>query len=135
MMGLLKDYGNIKKETRKIRANTPRAGVRMAEMGQRMADLNASLAQTAALHAPAAGSVPAQVQLVAVAPSSGSMNGQLFMEVTVTVLVPGCPPVPASARILVPPASVHRLQPGVTLPARVDPADLAAFAIDWAAPG
>ncbi|MEO6629530.1 MAG: hypothetical protein ABIP03_13310 [Aquihabitans sp.] len=134
-MGFLKDYNNIKKETRKIRENSPRAGVRMAEMGQKMADLNASLLQTAALSAPAPGSVPAQVQLVAVSPTTASLNGQPMMDVTVTVLAQGCPPVPASARILVPLTSMHRLQPGVTLPARVDPADLAAFAIDWTAPG
>jgi len=134
-MGFFKDYGDIKKETRKIRENSPRAGVRMAEMSQQMADLNASLAQTAELHAPAASSVPAKVLVVSVSPAAGSMNGQMFMEVTVNVLAPGCPPVPASARILVPPTGLHRLQPGVTLAARVDPADLAAFAIDWAMPG
>jgi len=134
-MGFLKDYGDIKKEARKLRDNSPRAGVRMAEMSQKMADLNASMVQTAALQNPAAGSVPGRVQLVSVSASTASMNGQVFMDVVVTVLAAGCPPVPASARILVPPAGLHRLQPGVTLPARVDPTDPTAFAIDWTAPG
>lgn len=134
-MGFLKDYGAIKKETRKLKDNSPGTGARMAEMNQKMADLNASMSQSAALQTPASDSVPGRIQVVSVAPTTASVNGQPFVDVVVTVLAAGRPPVPAQARVLVPPTSLHRLQPGVTLPVHVDPTDLTAFAIDWTAPG
>ncbi len=134
-MGFLKDYSSIKKETRKIRDNSPGAGVRMREASEKMAAASAAMAQTAALTIPDAGSVPAQIQVVSVTPTAGSVNGQPLVDVTVTVLAPGLPPVPASAKVMVPATSLHRLHAGATLPARIDPNDPAAFAIDWASPG
>jgi len=133
-MGIFKDLRAIKQETRKISANTPRAGVRMQEMNQKMAALNASMVQSTTLSAPSAGSLAARVQVVSVTPTVGSVNGSPLVDVAVTVLVPGRPPVPAFASLMVPVTSVHRLQPGATLAARVDPADPTGFAIDWASP-
>jgi hypothetical protein len=134
-MGIFKDLRAIKQETRKISANTPRAGVRMQEMNQKMAALNASLVQTTTLSTPGPGSVAARVQVVSVTPTVGSVNGSPRVDVGVTVLVPGRPPVPAFASLMVPVTGLHRLQPGATLSAWVDPADPTAFAIDWASPG
>jgi hypothetical protein len=133
-MGIFKDLRAIKQETRKISANTPRAGVRMQEMNQKMAALNASLVQSATLSGPGPNSVAAQVQVVSVTPTAGSVNGSPLVDVGVTVLVSGRPPVPAFASVMVPVTGLHRLQPGATLPAWVDPADPTAFAIDWMSP-
>jgi hypothetical protein len=133
-MGLFKDMRAIKQETRKISANTPRAGVRMQEMNEKMAALNASLVQTATLSGLAAGSIAARVQVVSVTPTAGSVNGSPLVDVGVTVLVPGRPPVPAFASVMVPLTGLHRVQPGAVLPAWVDPVDPTGFAIDWAAP-
>lgn len=133
-MGIFKDYGNLKKEVRKIKADNPGAGVRLREMNQKMADLNASMVQTAAINDPAAGSVAARVQLVSCTPTTASVNGQPLVDLAVTVLAPGLPPIPATARVMVPATSLYRLQPGTTLAARIDPSDPAAFAIDWNAP-
>jgi len=133
-MGLFKDLRAIKQETRKISADTPRAGVRMQELNQKMASLNASLVQTATLTTPGPGSVAARVQVVSVTPTAGSVNGSPIVDVGVTVLVPGRPPVPAFASVMVPLTGLHRLQPGITLPAWVDPADPTGFAIDWVSP-
>src|SRR5687768_12751646 len=134
-MGLFKDLRAIKQETRKISANSPRAGVQMREMSQRMADLNTSLVRSTLLSTPAKGGVAARVQVVSATPTSGSVNGSPLVDVTVTVLVPGRPPVPAAASVMVPVTDLHRLQPGTTLPAWVDPADPTGFAVDWAAAG
>jgi hypothetical protein len=133
-MGIFKDMRAIEQEARRIGATTPRTGVRMQEMNQKMAALDASLVQTATQSGPAAGSVTARVQVVSVTPGVGSVNGSPLVDVGVTVLVPGRPPVPAFASVMVPIIGVHRLQPGAVLPAWVDPADPTAFAIDWAAP-
>jgi hypothetical protein len=133
-VGLFKDLRAIKQETRKISANTPRAGVRMQEMSDKMAALNASLVQTATLSGPGPDRVAARVQVISVAPTAGSVNGSPLVDVAVTVLLAGRPPVPAYGSVVVPVTGLHRLQPGATLPAWIDPADPTGFAIDWASP-
>lgn len=132
-MGLFKDLRSIKQETRKLSANAPRAGVQMREMHQRMADLNTTLVRSTILSTPAAGSVAGRVQVVSVTPTAGSVNGSPLVDIAVSVLLPGRPPVPASASVTVPLTGLHLVHPGATLAARVDPADPTGFAIDWAA--
>jgi hypothetical protein len=101
---------------------------------KKVAALNASLVRTTTLSTPGPGSVAARLHVVSVTPTVGSVNGSPLVDVGVTVLVPGRPPVPVFASVMVPVTSVHRVQPGATLVAWVDPADPTAFAIDWASP-
>ena len=52
---------------------------------------------------------------------------------SVLILMNGTPPIPITQSVVVPAIQQHRLQPGVRLPARVDPHHLEAFALDWTA--
>jgi len=128
---MFKDYQDLKKQSKAIGANHD-AGASFADMNAKMASLNASMAaQTSALTAAPGDAVAGQVSIVSVGPPAGSMTGSVLVAVDVLVLVPGRPPVPASATLSVPPTAVHRVQPGVSLPARIGLADPTAFFVDW----
>jgi len=133
-MGMFKDLHNVQQQAKELGRNSPGAGARFAEMNQKMAALTTSLeTSTGALAAPSPGSEPVTVQVLSVDPATGYLNGDPIISVSVLVLMGGAPPVPATQSMVVPALHLHRLQPGVRLPARVDPQDVQAFALDWSA--
>ena len=132
-MGLFKDLRDIDREAKKIRSNTPPAAVRMAEMNQKMATLTNSLQSSNVGLAPSPGSIPVEAQVVSVEPT-GQLNGDPIVTISVLVLMNGSPPIPVTQSTVVPAMQVHRLQPGVRLPAHIDPHDIEALALDWNAP-
>ncbi|CAN5474790.1 hypothetical protein BH10ACT1_BH10ACT1_39920 [soil metagenome] len=133
-MGFFKDLNTVQKQAKELGRNSD-PGAKFAEMNQKMAALNHSMAQQAAtLSGGPADAMAATVQVVAAVPTGGSVNGEPTMAISVLVLAPGRPPLPATATLPVPGLQLHRLQPGATLAARVGASDPSIFAIDWAAP-
>lgn len=64
---------------------------------------------------------------------TGHLNGDPIVTVSVLVLMNGAPPIPITQSVVVPAIQQHRLQPGVRLPARVQPHRIEEFALDWTA--
>ena len=132
-MGLFKDLGDTKRAAKQLSRDTPPVGVRLAEMNQRMAaHTNSLAASTVGMAAPSAGTIPTEAQVVSAEPT-GQLNGDPIVTVSVLILMNGTPPIPITQSVVVPAIQQHRLQPGVRLPARVDPHHLEAFALDWTA--
>ena len=131
-MGLFKDLGDIKRQTKEMSRDSPGAGARFAEANRKMAAATSSLAvSTPGFAPPAPGSVPVQAQVLYVQPATGYINGDPIVAVSVLLLMAGTPPVPSTQSIVVPAMHLPRLQPGVRVAARVDPQDVQAFALDW----
>lgn len=131
-MGLFKDYGDIKRQTKAMGRNSPGPGARMAEMGQKMGALTTSLEASTAATAPTSlGSVPAGVQLLAVEPATGYLNGDPIVTVSVLVNLQGTPPIPATQSIVVPSTQLSRLQPGARFTTSIDPHNIEAFTLNW----
>ena len=131
-MGLFKDLGDIKRQTKEMSRNSPGVGERFADMNQKMAAATASLgASTPGFAPPAPGSVPVQAQVLSVQPATGYINGDPIVVVSVLLLMAGTPPIPSTQSIVVPAMHLPRLQPGVRVAARFDPQDVQAFALDW----
>ena len=132
-MGMFKDLRDIDREAKKIRRNSPRVGVRLAEGSQKMAALTDALQSSTVALARSPGSVPVEAQVVSVEPT-GHLNGEPIVTISALVLMNGTPPIPVTQSTVVPAMHVHRLRAGVRLPAHIDPHDVEAFALDWNAP-
>lgn len=131
-MGLFKDLGDIKRQSKEMSRNSPGAGARMADGMAKMSAATATLsASTTAYTPPSAGSVPVQAQVLSVQPATGYINGDPIVAVSVLISRAGTPPIPATQSVVVPAMHLPRLQPGVRLAARIDPQDVQAFALDW----
>ena len=132
-MGLFKDIGDTTRAAKKLSRDTPPVGVRLAEMNQRMAaHTNALTSSTVGLAASSAQTIPTEAQVVSAEPT-GHLNGDPIVTVSVLVLMNGAPPIPITQSVVVPAIQQHRLQPGVRLPARVNPHRIEEFALDWTA--
>ncbi|WP_426571496.1 hypothetical protein [Aquihabitans sp. McL0605] len=130
-MGFFKDLSAIKAQTKQMEA-TSSPGARLSEMNAKMAVLNASMAQQAAVLTAAPGDlVEGTAQIVSAAPTTSSIGGTPVVQLSVLLLAPGRPPVPASAAVMVPMTSIHLVQAGATLPAQLSATDPTAFTIDW----
>lgn len=132
-MGLFKDLGDTKREARKLSRNSPPVADSLGTMVDKMSALTNSLESSTVGLAPSPGSVPVEARLMSVEPT-GQLNGDPIVTVSVLVLMNGSPPIPITQSIVVPAVHGSRLQPGVQLPARIDPHDLETFALDWNAP-
>ena len=133
-MGFFKDLRTIERQAKEL-GDRSDPGAQLAAMGDKLRVLNASMAQQAAAATAGPGdAVAGSVQVVSVAPTSGSMNGDPIVAVSVLVLSPGRPPIPATTTIAVPAAQLARLRVGAAVPAHLSHADPTAFAFDWTRP-
>ena len=131
-MGFFKDINTLQKQAKDIqKTSTPGADMRAAK--DKLRNLNAAMtAQTSALSATPENSVAGQVQIVSMAMTAGSVNGDPLLQLSVLIQGPGRPPIPFTGPIAVPAVHVHRIQTGATLPAFLNMADPTSFAFDWA---
>lgn len=131
-MGLFKDLRQINRQAKELRADWDPGVHAQSAMGQMQA-MNQMMARTTDLMmAPDDQVLLGDVQITAVGAAAGMLDGAPLVNVSVLVMAPGRPPLPAQAAVPVPPVHVHRLQAGAALPARISPSDPTVFVIDWA---
>ena len=131
-MGFLKDLNTLKHQAKELDKNSD-PGARFAEMNSKLSVLNASMAQqTSVLTAAPGDAITGTVQIVSMVPTTSSISGSPVVDLSVLLLAPGRPPIPASASVMVPMAYLHLAQVGASLPAQLNAADPTAFVIDWA---
>jgi hypothetical protein len=76
--------------------------------------------------------IAGKATVVSATPTGGTdTEGRPVYDFVFTIEVPGRPPMQGPARAGVPPERVGRLEPGDTVPLKVDPNDPASMAIDW----
>jgi hypothetical protein len=130
-MGFFKDIHNLKQQAKEIDktfdpgAQARDATARMAAMNQQFAQANAALA------APPGDAVEASAQVVSVGTTTGMLNMDPLIPVSLLILQDGLPPRPVSSTLLVPMAQLGRLQQGATLKVRVSHSDPSAVAVIW----
>ena len=137
-MGVFKSMRDLQKQAQEIERNAPPVADRMAAAQQRMANLNQMMAaQTqaanvgvAAASAMADGSAVRRTVTITGMRQIGMVNFDLLVEFDLTVLPDGMPPYPATTQQRVSQMQIGQLQPGQTLQASVDPANLAAIWLD-----
>lgn len=132
-MGMFKDIKKLQQQSKEIDktfdpgAQARAATEQMKAMNQQMAAANAAMA------APPADAVQASAQVVSVGAAAGMMNMDSIMPVEFLVTMPGQPPRPVSASVIVPIAQMSRLAAGATVTVRVSQSDPSSLAVDWAA--
>src|SRR6478672_8804270 len=118
-MGFFKDLNTLKHQAKEL-DKTSDPGARFSEMSTKLGVLNASMAQqTSVLTAAPGDAVTGSVQIVSVTPTTSSINGSPVVDLSVLVLAPGRPPIPATSSVMVPLTSVHLAYVGATLPAQL----------------
>lgn len=130
-MGLFKDLRTINRQAKAMRADWDPAAQR-EQMMARVQALNAAMGRTTELMQVSDDEVlQGEVQITGVGGAAGMLNADPLVHVSALVMVPGRPPVPAQTTVAVPTHSVHLLQAGAVLPARISPTDPTAFVVDW----
>lgn len=78
--------------------------------------------------------LPGTASITAVRMTGGMMNLQPFLDIDLTVVVPGRPPMPATVSGPVEQIYLAKAQVGAQVPVKVDPADPGLVWIDWVSP-
>jgi hypothetical protein len=131
IVGLFKDLRQINRQAKELRVDWD-PGVHAQSAMAQMQAMNQMMSQTTDLMlAPDDQVLLGDVQITAVGAAAGMLDGAPMVNVSVLVMAPGRPPVPAQTAVPVPPVHVHRLQAGASLPARISLNDPTAFVIDW----
>jgi hypothetical protein len=123
-VGFFKSLHRLTKQAEEIdRAAGPmdqRLDAAMAQLQQAQAFMAQQTASAGAAVDPAA--VAGDGQVVAVRDTGARLNMDPALDVDLLVTLPGQPPYPVTTRAVVSLAHLGRVQPGATLPVRVNPA-------------
>lgn len=132
-MGFFKDINKLQQQAKEIKKDwdpgqqSRDAVARMKAMNEQFAAANAAAA------APPEDAVEANAQVVSVGMTSGMMNMDPILPVELLVSLPGRPPMPVSATLVVPMAHLAKVSAGATLPVKVSASNPSAVSVNWAA--
>ena len=129
-MGFIGDLNKLNKQAKEINKNFD-PGAQMRDALAQMRAVNESM--TDASKAMTDG-VPGSAQVVAVGPTTGTMNMNPMMRVELLVTPQGGMPRPVSRDLVVPLQHLGRVVVGGTLPVLVSPSDPEALAVMWDQP-
>lgn len=134
-MGLFKDINKLQKQAKEISKDYDPAQ-QMKDATERMKQMNEQFAAAnAAATAPPEDAVDATASIVSVGMTSGMMNMDPILPVELLVNLPGRPPTPISATLVVPMAHLAKVTAGASLPVRVSASNPSAVFVNWAAVG
>lgn len=130
-MGFFKSLNDVHKQAKALDKDF-HPGQMMADGQAKMAAATAMMAeQTKAANAAAHG-LDGTATVVAVRQTPTMINFQPLVEIDLTVLGAGRPPYPVTVQQVVDQVSLPRVQPGASLPVKIDPADANAVWLDLA---
>lgn len=119
-MGMFKSVRDLQKQSKEINKNWD-AGAQIEDSKQRMADATQMMAdQTAAANLAATGT-EGTATVAAVRDGGGMVNFQPMMEIDLTVIADGRPPMPVTVKQVVPQAQLAMMQPGKNIKIKFDP--------------
>lgn len=134
-MGFLKDLNKLNQQAKEIKKDWD-PGQQMRDATTRMQQMNEQFAAANAAGAPPPeDAVDASASVVSVGMTSGMMNMDPILPVELLVNMPGRPPTPVSATLVVPMAHLAKVSAGATLPVRVSASNPNAVFVNWAAVG
>lgn len=117
---MFKSIKDLNKQANEINKNWD-AGAQLDDAKQRMADANQMMAdQTAAANLAATGT-DGTATIAAVRDGGGMVNFQPMMEIDLTVMAEGRPPMPVTVKQVVPQAQLAMMQPGKNVKVKFDP--------------
>ena len=132
-MGFFKDLNKLNKQAKELQKNQPPVADQMANAMAQMQQANAFMAQQAAaaplVHDPLA--VEGEAQVLAVRDSGMRVNFNPSLQVDLLITIPGQPPRPATITAIVEPQNLPRVQPGLQLRVRANPATPEQALIIW----
>jgi hypothetical protein len=131
-MGFLKDLRDLNKKSKEVSAGFDPAA-QMREASAAMAGMTQMMEQQTLGARLASTGEPATAQVTALRDTAQQVNAQPVVEVDLLVFPSGRPPYPVTVRQIVPVTLLGRLTPGSRLTVKIDPADVGAIWIDWAA--
>lgn len=132
-MGFFKDLNKLQKQSKEISKDWD-PGQQARDATERMKAMNEQFAAAnAAAATPPEDAVDATAQVVSVGQTSGMMNMDPILPVELLVTMPGAPPMPVSATLVVPMAQLSRVAAGATLQVRVSRSNPSAVFVNWAA--
>lgn len=100
------------------------------QLAQAQATMDALIAQNALRTDAAEGFVPATASVVRVTSTGVVVNDGVQVALELTVLLAGGAPVPVHLTTVIPMVLVPRVQPGASLPVKVDPANPSRLVLD-----
>lgn len=132
-MGFFKDLNKLNKQAKEIQKNQPPVKDQMANAMASMQQANAFLAQQAAaaplVHDPLA--VDGEAQILAVRDTGMRINLNASLQIDLLITIPGQPPRPATITSVVEPQNLARVQAGMQLRVRANPATPEQALIVW----
>jgi hypothetical protein len=131
-MGFLKDLRDLNKKSKEVSADFDPAA-QMRQASETMAAMSQMMEQqTLGAHLASTGE-PATAQVIALRDTAQQVNAQPVVEIDLLVFPTGRPPYPVTVSQIVQLSQIARLTPGSRLTVKIDPAEVEAIWIDWAA--
>jgi hypothetical protein len=131
-MGFLKDLRDLNKKSKEVSAGFDPAA-QMREASAAMAGMTQMMEQQTLGARLASTGESATAQVTALRDTAQQVNGQPVVEIDLLVFPTGRPPYPVTVSQIVQLSQIARLTPGSTLTVKIDPAEVEAIWIDWAA--
>lgn len=132
-MGMFKAMRDLQKQGNEISKNWD-PGQQMADGMERMKEAQAMMAQQTAAANLAATGLDGVATITAVRQTGAMVNFQPVLELDLTVVAAGRPPLPATLSQPVEQVFLTRAQPGAKVAVKVDQADPNLVWINWTAP-
>lgn len=132
-MGMFRAMRDLHQQSSEISKNWD-VGAQMAQAQASMQSAQATMAQQTAATTIAATGIDGTATISAVRQGGAMINRQPIVELDLTVMVPGRPPLPVTVSQVVELVHLPRAQPGAQVAVKVDPKDPSVVFINWSAP-